>query len=501
MRKEVVGIVLIVVFVLVFGVGEYFFKEDVELSPCIHICTPQDLDNVRNDLGGCYVQICDIDLAGWDWDSIGDLDNKFTGSYDGNGFVIRNWEFNNPNRNWYALFDQNSGTLNKIKLSNISIYSKGDTAGITRINWGTISDSTVQGDIIVMFDGAGMVFINAGNITNSSFSGSVICYGDSCGGLVTANEGEIIDSYSNAIINCTGPIAGGLVAQNGEAGRTGVIQQSFSEGEIFATYRAGGLVGVNSRGLIIDSYSKSNVHVTVMEGGGLVGVANPNNTGYTEEIINSYAVGSVVGPYTGGLIGNNGDPSIVLNSYWDIETTGQTQSAGGEGRETEQMTSVPRPENTYVGWDFENVWCQEDGQYPVFECDEIFLCEPQHQCRSDGCGQDPVPEGDAWCGQEYGSEYQCCVRTMPLTCSELGGVCMTLEECNVILFSGDECTDEGYPGHLCCEEKDGGRVLREAPQKEPVSEQRIGVSVEKEKMQLSPEGGGFWGWLKGLFGF
>ncbi|MFH1290922.1 MAG: hypothetical protein ABIH92_05980 [Nanoarchaeota archaeon] len=60
-------------------------------------------------------------------------------------------------------------------------------------------------------------------------------------------------------------------------------------------------------------------------------------------------------------------------------------------------------------------------KYPVWigavDCEELG-----HECRSDGCGQDYVPEGDAWCEQEYGSDYQCCVRTMPLTCSELVGV-------------------------------------------------------------------------------
>ncbi|MFH1270670.1 MAG: S8 family serine peptidase, partial [Nanoarchaeota archaeon] len=125
-------------------------------------------------------------------------------------------------------------------------------------------------------------------------------------------------------------------------------------------------------------------------------------------------------------------------------------------------------------------------------------CEPQYQCRSDGCGQDPVPEGDAWCEQEYGLEYQCCVRTSPLTCSELGGECMLPEDCDVILASGDECADEGYPRYYCCEE-DKGRILREVPQREPVPERGGGGFIEKEKMALSPEGEGFWDWLKKFF--
>jgi len=49
----------------------------------------------------------------------------------------------------------------------------------------------------------------------------------------------------------------------------------------------------------------------------------------------------------------------VLYSYWDIETTGQQQSEGGEGRSTEDMT-YPYAANTYVGWDFEDIWAADE---------------------------------------------------------------------------------------------------------------------------------------------
>ncbi len=42
----------------------------------------------------------------------------------------------------------------------------------------------------------------------------------------------------------------------------------------------------------------------------------------------------------------------VLGSYWDVETSGQSTSAGGEGKSGIEM----RRRVTYVGWDFDVVW-------------------------------------------------------------------------------------------------------------------------------------------------
>jgi hypothetical protein len=54
---------------------------------------------------------------------------------------------------------------------------------------------------------------------------------------------------------------------------------------------------------------------------------------------NSYSTGSVTGTsYVGGLVGTNG--CNVTNSFWDIETSGQTSSAGGTGKNTTEMQDI-----------------------------------------------------------------------------------------------------------------------------------------------------------------
>ncbi|MBU0466567.1 MAG: hypothetical protein KKF39_02720, partial [Nanoarchaeota archaeon] len=347
----------------------------------IEICTAEDLDNVRNNLDYHYVQVCDIDLSGWGEFEPIAMDSRFKGSYNGNGFKISNVSFNGYRERVGFFGNVFRGIISNVWLENIN-FSNG------------------------VYELGGLVGLShGGTIKNTKMRNINLVGGDETGGLVGRSFWTFISQVS-----VDGAIDGGDTV--------------------------GGLVGVGEGVMVLNSYA--NVEVSSSYGGGLVGELNPG------DIINSYSTGDVGSG--GGLIIEAGySDTEVVSSYWDINSSGTDWSDGGEGRTTEEMTSVPRPADTYVDWDFENVWCQEDGQYPVFECDVLVPCEPQHQCRSDGCGQDPIPEGDVWCEQEYGSDYQCCVRTMPLTCSELGGVCMLPDDCNVILASGDECADEGYP--------------------------------------------------------
>lgn len=57
-----------------------------------------------------------------------------------------------------------------------------------------------------------------------------------------------------------------------------------------------------------------------------------------------------------------GDPSGI-DSYWDVETSGTTLSAGGEGKSTSDMKLV----STYQNWDFSTLWKITEGEtYPSF---------------------------------------------------------------------------------------------------------------------------------------
>jgi len=122
----------------------------------------------------------------------------------------------------------------------------------------------------------------------------------------------------------------------------------------------GGLVGTNE-GIIANCYSTASVSANNGVGG-LVGF----NLG---TIINCYATGSISGLYVSGLVRYNGGK--VYNSFWDIQTSGQTTSTGGMGKTTAELQSA----RTFLdaGWDFidettngmRDIWWIDEGQdYP-----------------------------------------------------------------------------------------------------------------------------------------
>jgi len=118
----------------------------------------------------------------------------------------------------------------------------------------------------------------------------------------------------------------GLLASGGKVSEVGVENVN-----ITGSWNVGGLVGVNG-GSIDNCYSTGSV-TGYQWVGGLVG-ANPEGT-----VSNSYFTGSVTGhEYVGGLVGHN--RATVSNSFWDIQTSGQSASAGGTGKTTAEMQDI-----------------------------------------------------------------------------------------------------------------------------------------------------------------
>jgi hypothetical protein len=176
---------------------------------------------------------------------------------------------------------------------------------------------------------------SGGPITNCYSTGSVS--GSSyVGGLVGDNwYGAISNCYSSSTVWGYRSV-GGLVGLN-----YGTITNCYSNGDVWGTEdNVGGLVGYG-RGTIANCYSEASVTGDYYVGG-LVGTNR-----YKGTITNCYSTGSVMGDdYVGGLVGRgDGD---VINSYWNIETSGQTISAGGEGKTSPQM----RMASTFFGWGF-----------------------------------------------------------------------------------------------------------------------------------------------------
>jgi uncharacterized repeat protein (TIGR02543 family) len=146
---------------------------------------------------------------------------------------------------------------------------------------------------------------------------------------------EDIDVVGNANV-------GGLVGSS-----FGAIRGSFTTGKISGGSSVGGLVGFAS-GSISSSYSNASVNAAHRNAGGLTGINQ-------WEIHNSYATGKVGAESspTGGLAGALNPGASVSNSFYDSDTTGQSDTGKGTGKTTLEMKTL----STYVNWPgFNDYW-------------------------------------------------------------------------------------------------------------------------------------------------
>jgi len=168
---------------------------------------------------------------------------------------------------------------------------------------------------------------------------------------ITDNVGLFGFILSSAHISNLGLIDVDINGQNDVGGLVGycsnsTIERCYSTGSVSGTNRVGGLVGSNVfSATISNSYSTGSVSGTDRVGG-LVG-SNSNSS-----ISNSYSTGSVSSNGSvGGLVGLNFIGNYT-NCFWDTETSGRETSAGGTGKTTAEM----KTQNTFTGWDFQDVW-------------------------------------------------------------------------------------------------------------------------------------------------
>lgn len=358
----------------------------------IEIWTAADLDNVRNNLSGSYIQMADIDLSGYaNWLPIGDPEqrspwNYFNGSYDGNGFTISNLTCN---KDYAGLFEQieSGATLKNITILNASV-SGADYLGILAGYVGsqnyyattTIQNCHVQGTVAGSGGATGLLigavtafwYNEIVNISDCTCEGSVSGATSNAGlvgdmrvsdtGVVTINKCScnvtatgITGDYRDQIY--TGGLIGYMSVYN--ANSLVEISESFTTGSATGKDSIGGFIGGVNCGdeavvNIHDCYAQVNTTATesVWGCGGLIGEVLPDN--YSNLILtNCYSTGLITGvDECGGLLGYVDTPFHITNCFYDSETSSQSDTGKGVPKTTAQM----KLQATFEGWDFDDVW-------------------------------------------------------------------------------------------------------------------------------------------------
>jgi hypothetical protein len=318
------------------------------------ITTPAELHAMRQDLEAHYRLGSDINLAasvawnnglGWEPVGTGASGQQFTGSLDGNGFEIRNLTINRFVSGFQGLFgDVTNAEIRDVRLAVVHVSGASYTGGLAGRITGTV-------------------------VNNSSVSGEVVGRGNYIGGVIGASGGTSFIHYVSADVSVMGDgDVGGLIGSG-----SAQIRHSWTIGSVFSRgITAGGLVGhynASTSRAIADSYSHASVS-GLKNVGGLVGYSQ------TGDIFRSFSTGAVRGDeLAGGLIGYRYTGSMML-CFWDVETSGQDESAGGDlvvGKTTAEM----RQRETFRGYNFFTLWTIREGSaYPEFQ-DLTRYAEPE----------------------------------------------------------------------------------------------------------------------------
>jgi hypothetical protein len=233
-------------------------------------------------------------------------------------------------------------------------------SGVFDGNGHTIWNLTITGEnylgLIGHISGENAKIVDLGLLVPKIDAGT----GGLAGSLVGHNEGTITNCYV---------MMGVVSGQGGLAGENyGTITKCYFTGNVSGISGVGGLVGLNGwldgTGMISDCYVIGSV-----SGNNIVGGLVGRNE---SAIMSCYATSEISGNEpVGGLVGVHETGGTVVGSFWDIEISGLTTSAGGESKTTAEM----QMNNTFLeaGWDFvdetangtEDIWWIDEGQdYP-----------------------------------------------------------------------------------------------------------------------------------------
>ena len=252
---------------------------------------------------------------------------SFTGVFDGKSHTISHLTIAGGYLDYLGLFGYiaSSAEVKNLGVEDVNIiHARSSVGGVVGHNRGAVTNCYSIGIVNGGYEVGGLVGENDGDVDYCYSTGSVIAYGESVGGLVGDNgDGcTIAQSYSTATVSGNGN-AGGLVGDN-----YGCVTQCYCAGPVSGEFSVGGLLGRNLGGNVFYSYSTGPV---------------------------------IADKFAGGLIGNNfKDSSAIVGCFWDIQTSGQTVSAAGIGKTTDQM----RMGSTFLGWGAYGWTINEGWDYP-----------------------------------------------------------------------------------------------------------------------------------------
>ena len=290
--------------------------------------------------------------------------NLFTGTFDGNGYSIKNLFSYSGSRNSGDVY---AGFFGYVSSTNNTTLSIKDIGLKDNFILGVVSSSAVWvGGLVGYATSSGSIEITNSYTTGAVFSSSADgSHHDAiAGGLVgyatSSGPIKITNSYATGRISSSADNtawAGGLVGHSGGSSSLS-IANSYATGYISTSAKdwslSGGLVGRGDSIEITNSYATGNIDAETSGSGygsfsgGLVGSSN------STEITNSYATGDVSSSHqdasrkaAGGIVGIINSSVTISNSYFVDSDGASTHGIGStDASVTPTITNVHQATGT-----------------------------------------------------------------------------------------------------------------------------------------------------------
>jgi len=309
------------------------------------ISNREQLDAMRNDLGGSYALGANIDLSNEAWTPIGNNSTPFTGSLYAQGHKITGLRYDNSSGTYAGLFGAvKDATLDGIHLEGVSINGRqytgalvGDVQGAT-----TIRNCSAEGVVSNNYGYAGLlvgrVYGAGTSFANCAATGAVVAASQDTGGLVGG-----VYNYAASFADCDASVAvsgtsgnnkGGFVGSVCDSNASATFVRCTASGDLTATNSSanvGGFIGYANRLVSFEDCSATgDVSAKGSGTGGFAGKTDGAGSTFTD--CTAAGVVRSASSQTGGFIGYANASNVFERCVAEGAVSGTTQTGGFVGQ-------------------------------------------------------------------------------------------------------------------------------------------------------------------------
>ena len=275
--------------------GKFLAPIEPPVAGSIPISNRAQLEAIQNNLNGTYHLTNDIDLSGEEWEPIGEgSDSLFYGTFDGQGYVIRNMTVTGDYVNAGLFYIVSGADIKNVGLEdvyiNITFPSNESSVGSYA---GGICGHAYDRTTISNCYNTGAVSVSSNKSNKSSYAGGI------CGNVAGYGAATISNSYNTGAVSSSAD-------NNSYAGGITAFADNLIDMTISNCYNTGTV------------FSSANTDTSYA--GGIIGYAFVSSAHiWSVTISNSYNTGAVsssgYNSYTGGICGRASGITTVSDCY------------------------------------------------------------------------------------------------------------------------------------------------------------------------------------------